>query len=75
MSLYKLYSGSKAQYNRVLVVTQDAIKAMHKFFDNPNRILPFKKVEDEEYELPELPFNPEDLPLDSTETSLGSGDS
>ena len=75
MSLYKLYSGSKAKYNRVLEVTQEAIKAMHKFFDNPNRILPVKKVEDEDYELPELPFYPEDDPLESTETSLGSRDS
>ena len=75
MSLYKLYSDSKARYNRVLEVTQDAIKAMHKFFDNPNRILPVKKFEDEDYELPELPFYPEDDPLESTETSLGSVDS
>ena len=75
MSLYKLYSGSKAKYNRVLEVTQEAIKAMHKFFENPNRLLPVKKVEDEDYELPELPFYPKDEPLDSTEISLGSVDS
>ena len=63
MSLYKLYSGTKAQYNRVLAVTQDAIKAMHKFFENPTPILPVKKVDDENYELPDdLPFYPEDLP-------------
>ena len=60
MSLYKLYSGTKAQYNRVLAVTQDAIKAMHKFFENPT---PIRLNDDEDYELPDdLPFYPEDLP-------------
>lgn len=65
VSMYKLYSGTKAQYNHILQVTDEAIKAMFEFFDkqesNPHPIKQNEEKkpddEDEENELPEdIPF-------------------
>ncbi|MBR6125074.1 hypothetical protein IKQ19_16025 [Candidatus Saccharibacteria bacterium] len=64
VSMYKLYSGSKAEYNHILQVTDDAIKAMFKFFNSQeqkpspiNQNEEEKPNEEEECELPEdLPF-------------------
>lgn len=57
VSMYKLFSGTKAEYNHIREVADKAIKAMYKFFETPRSIPdPVKHKDEEESELPDLPF-------------------
>lgn len=59
VSMYQLYSGTKEEYESIIAITDDAIKAMYDFFDkseqSPQLSLPKKDEEEDGFDI-ELPF-------------------